>query len=189
MIKLLTDEQRLYLKKPQPKKETPGNIWTNWNQQIKDIGRDITAVTMATLLEEEKAYRESDGKEKSKQGAKFTQTVVAVDGRISKIRSARLSASKVVGIQPITAFGTEASGGRATVLAKRQLPHPAEDTAPESNGPFKKAKIMKVAARSAVRKNLKAFFKVTPIIWHLKAPSNSLTALLYLTSFNPQTLE
>ena len=108
--------------------------------------------------------RKKPTENQSKQGAKFTQTVVAVDGRISKIRSARHSASKVVGIQPITAFGTEASGGRATVLAKRQLPNPAEDTAPESNGPFKKAKIMKVAARSPVRKNLKAFFKVPPII-------------------------
>ena len=76
----------------------------------------------------------------------------------------RITASKVVGTQPITAFGTEASGGRATVLAKRQLPNPVTDTAPESSAPFKKAKIMKVAARSPIRKNLKAFFKVPLIV-------------------------
>lgn len=49
MQKLLTEEQRAFLKKPQPSKETPGNDWATWNQILKNVGREVTTATMLFL--------------------------------------------------------------------------------------------------------------------------------------------
>ena len=40
----------------QPSKDRVGDQWTTWHSQLKAIGRSISAVTMAALLDEELKY-------------------------------------------------------------------------------------------------------------------------------------
>jgi hypothetical protein len=154
MQKLLTDAQRTFLKKPQPSKETPGNAWTAWNQSLKNIGRELTTATTAFLRKEEEKCRDPGGKEKSKQGAKVTQTVVAVDGRISKIKRALTLKSSLSGIRQITTFTTSTVECSSEEVLKRTLPNTDVNSRPA----IKKAKYVKppVAQMVGICKNTSA---------------------------------
>lgn len=154
MQKLLTEEQKAFLRKPQPSKETPGSEWTTWNQTLKNIGRDVTSATMLFLRKEEERCREPGGKEKSKQGAKVTQTVVAVDGRISKIKSALTLKSSLSGIRQITTF-TSRSVEQSSPGQKRALSTSEIASVPA----IKKVKYLKPPMTAEAKKRLSTYFK------------------------------
>lgn len=105
----LNAEQREYLGKAQPDKAQFGSDWTLWNQTIRKIGLDVTNATMSALLEAERKWMPQAGKEKSSKGAKLTQTIPAIERRISALKTAMARSKIAERNQCITDFTTRAT--------------------------------------------------------------------------------
>ena len=92
MIGHASEGELAFLNGKQPSKDRVGDQWTKWHSQLKAIGRSISTVTMAALLDEELKYF-GEKSNKSKAGAKVTATVSAVDKRITNLKAAKAEES------------------------------------------------------------------------------------------------
>ena len=92
MIGHASQGELAFLNGKQPSKDRVEDQWTKWHSQLKAIGRSISTVTMAALLDEELKYF-GEKSNKSKAGAKVTATVSAVDKRITNLKAAKVEES------------------------------------------------------------------------------------------------
>lgn len=95
MMTHATNDQKTFLLAKPPSTDKVGCAWMSWNNQLQDVSRSIAEVTMKALADEEMlVYGERQNK--SNAGAKVTATISAVDGRLTRLKSAREDKTKIL---------------------------------------------------------------------------------------------
>lgn len=85
---------------------TPTRNFNSMDQSIWKIGLDVTDATMSALLEAGRKWMPQSGKVKSGKGAKLTQTITAIERRISALKTAMARSKIAERNQCITDFTT-----------------------------------------------------------------------------------